>query len=50
MGECPVLIAETLVVREAMRAVICMNIDNIIMESYSQVAIDSIMGRIIAPK
>lgn len=45
--DCLVLVALTLAIREAIRTVVQMNIDNIIMESDSQVAIFSIMEKLV---
>lgn len=50
IGDCPVLVAKTLTIREAITTGIWMNVDNNIVKSDSQVAIGSIMGKIIAPK
>lgn len=45
---CPALVADTLTIREAIKTVIQVNLDNIIMESDSQVPIYSIMDKIVA--
>lgn len=44
------LVAERLTIREAIRSAIHMKIDKIIVESDSQVAIVSILDKIVAPK
>lgn len=44
------LVAERLTIREAIRSAIHMKIDKIIEESDSQVAIFSILDKIVAPK
>lgn len=50
VGDCPILIAETLTIREAIRTIIRMNIKTIIVESDSQVAINSITDKKVALK
>lgn len=50
IGEHRILVAKTLMTREAIKNVIWMKLDKIIMESDSEVVACSIMDKVIAPK
>lgn len=50
IGDHPMLAAEILTIQEAIKIVVRINIDNIILKSHSQVTIDSIADKIVATK
>lgn len=49
IGNCPVLVVETMKIHEAIQMAIQMQLLNVIIESDSQVMIHSIMGKTKAP-
>lgn len=49
-GDCLVLVAETLAIRKAFKIAICLEMSKVIIESDSQIAINSSLGRCQVPK
>lgn len=50
IGDHPILVAKTLAIREAIKITVRVKMNNIIVESDSQVTIFSIMDKMVAPK